>query len=46
MMVGFIKITDAAITFLGELHERFGRTVMAAYNTGPSRLSKVSPRNM
>ncbi|MGB0648173.1 MAG: lytic transglycosylase domain-containing protein, partial [Bradymonadia bacterium] len=35
------KSTDAAITFLGELHERFGSwpLAMAAYNTGPSRLS-------
>lgn len=36
------KSTDAAITFLGELYERFGSwpLAMAAYNTGPSRLSK------
>lgn len=41
--IDFIKATDAAITYLKELHSIFGdwATVLAAYNCGEGRVLKV-----
>lgn len=38
-----VKATDAALTYLGELHERFGSWYLAAaaYNTGENRVARI-----